>query len=291
MTTRTSPSRGRRSPEVTGFYHPDTGSIQYVAADPATGQAALIDVVADYDPAAAAVSYAAAEAILAHVEAKGLRVEWILDTHPHADHLIRGALAAREARRAHGNRREGARDRHALARPLQPAGRLRPQRRFRPPLRGRRPGLAGRAGRARHALAGPYAGIGHLSRRGRRGLRPRHVHATRRRDGADRLPRRFGSGSLGQPPGDPCPSRCDPALRRTRLRHAVTRRPGLGVDGSGAAGAERPYRWRHRARGLPSACAKHATQRCPCRSGCSPRFKSTFAAAACPNRKATGTAT
>ena len=49
MFTRTSPSTGTGSPEVTGFYDSDTGSIMYVAADPATKKAALIDVVLDFD--------------------------------------------------------------------------------------------------------------------------------------------------------------------------------------------------------------------------------------------------
>lgn len=84
----TSPSRGPASPVVTGFHEPESGSVQYVAADPATGQAALIDVVLDFDPAAAAASTRSAEAVLDFVAAEGLSVAWILDTHPHADHLM-----------------------------------------------------------------------------------------------------------------------------------------------------------------------------------------------------------
>src|SRR6056297_2039048 len=51
MFTRQSPSTGTTSPDVTGFYDRDTGSVMYVAADPNTKQAALIDVVMDFDPA------------------------------------------------------------------------------------------------------------------------------------------------------------------------------------------------------------------------------------------------
>ena len=47
---RHSPSRGPGSPDVWGIYEPDTGSIQYVCADPATRKAALIDVVWNFDP-------------------------------------------------------------------------------------------------------------------------------------------------------------------------------------------------------------------------------------------------
>jgi glyoxylase-like metal-dependent hydrolase (beta-lactamase superfamily II) len=88
MFTRTSASTGPGSPEVTGFYDPDTGSVMYVAADPATGKAALIDVVLDFDPAHGRTRTDSAEAVLAFVRDKGLSVEWVLDTHPHADHMM-----------------------------------------------------------------------------------------------------------------------------------------------------------------------------------------------------------
>jgi glyoxylase-like metal-dependent hydrolase (beta-lactamase superfamily II) len=88
---RRSASQGEDSPEVVGFYEPDTGSIQYVVSDPATRQAALIDVVWNFDLRPARTSTAAADAILAHVAAEGLEVAWILDTHPHADHLMAAA--------------------------------------------------------------------------------------------------------------------------------------------------------------------------------------------------------
>lgn len=92
MTTlRKSPSTGPGSPDVWGLYEPDTGSIQYVCADPATKKAALIDVVLNFDPAHARTSTESADAVLALVEREGLEVEWVLDTHPHADHLMASA--------------------------------------------------------------------------------------------------------------------------------------------------------------------------------------------------------
>ncbi|MBB4002212.1 MAG: MBL fold metallo-hydrolase [Aurantimonas endophytica] len=91
MLTRHSPSRGRGSPDIWGFYEEDTGSIQYVCADPATRKAALIDIVLNFNPAEARVSTESADEILAHVEQQGLTVEWILDTHPHADHMMAAA--------------------------------------------------------------------------------------------------------------------------------------------------------------------------------------------------------
>lgn len=87
----TSQSSGPDSPEVTGFYEPDTGSIQYVAADPETKRAALIDVVWNFDPESARTDTKSADEILTFVAEQGLTVEWILDTHPHADHFMAGA--------------------------------------------------------------------------------------------------------------------------------------------------------------------------------------------------------
>lgn len=89
MTTiRTSPSRGPGSAIVTGFYDEPTGSIQYVVSDPATKKAALVDVVMGFDNTSASLDPSGAQEILDHVEREGLEVQWILDTHPHADHLM-----------------------------------------------------------------------------------------------------------------------------------------------------------------------------------------------------------
>src|SRR5687768_16833748 len=74
-------------PDVTGFYDPRTFSIQYVVADPATNACAIIDPVLDFDEKSGTVATANADRLLAFVEDKGLSVEWILDTHPHADHF------------------------------------------------------------------------------------------------------------------------------------------------------------------------------------------------------------
>ncbi|ECI7685776.1 MBL fold metallo-hydrolase, partial [Salmonella enterica subsp. enterica] len=73
--------------EVTAFYEPRTFSLQYVVADPATRRCAIIDPVLDYDEKSGSTATRSADAILAHVRKAGLTVEWILDTHPHADHF------------------------------------------------------------------------------------------------------------------------------------------------------------------------------------------------------------
>jgi glyoxylase-like metal-dependent hydrolase (beta-lactamase superfamily II) len=88
LTQRTSVSCGPNSPEVTGFYEPDTGSIQYVVRDPATKKAAIIDAVLNFDPRNARTSTHSADNILQDVNERGLSVEWILNTHPHADHFM-----------------------------------------------------------------------------------------------------------------------------------------------------------------------------------------------------------
>ena len=74
-------------PEVTGFYHEDTFSIAYVAADPATGHAVIIDPVLDFDERAARISTGFADRMLDFVGDRGLSIDWIFDTHPHADHF------------------------------------------------------------------------------------------------------------------------------------------------------------------------------------------------------------
>ena len=75
------------NPAVTGFYHDESGSIAYVVADPATRHAAIIDPVLDFDEKAGRISTASADAILRYVQDNKLSVDWILDTHPHADHF------------------------------------------------------------------------------------------------------------------------------------------------------------------------------------------------------------
>ena len=89
---RHSPSTGAGSPDVWGIYEPDTGSIQYVCADPVTKQAALIDVVWNFDPKNYRFSTESMDQVLDLVRQNGLTVQWVLDTHPHADHVMASAL-------------------------------------------------------------------------------------------------------------------------------------------------------------------------------------------------------
>lgn len=79
--------RAARRPQVKGFFDPRTWSVQYVVSDPETSKCAIIDPVLDYDEKSGRTSTDNADRILAYVAHEGLTVEWILDTHPHADHL------------------------------------------------------------------------------------------------------------------------------------------------------------------------------------------------------------
>lgn len=88
MLKKESGSAGSASPRVIGFYEKATGSVQYVVVDEATRKCGLIDVVRGFDPASAATDTEAAAEILRFVKDEGLEVEWVLDTHPHADHFM-----------------------------------------------------------------------------------------------------------------------------------------------------------------------------------------------------------
>ncbi len=74
-------------PIVTSFFDSATNNVSHVAADPDTGKCAIIDPLLDYDPASGRTSTNSAVAIINHVRSNGLTVEWIIDTHIHADHV------------------------------------------------------------------------------------------------------------------------------------------------------------------------------------------------------------
>jgi glyoxylase-like metal-dependent hydrolase (beta-lactamase superfamily II) len=84
---RQRPSHTNVNPTVTAFYDAPTGSIQYVVTDPNTRKCVIIDPVLDFDPRSGSTRTTSADRLLTHIETHGLSLEWILDTHPHADHL------------------------------------------------------------------------------------------------------------------------------------------------------------------------------------------------------------
>ena len=78
------------NPIVKPFFHEPSNTWSYVVSDAATGVAALVDPVLDFDPKAARIATTSAQALLDHVQAAALQVAWILETHAHADHLSAG---------------------------------------------------------------------------------------------------------------------------------------------------------------------------------------------------------
>ena len=72
---------------VAGFFEKRTFSVQYVVADSETKRCAIIDPVLDLDPKSGATATHSADGLLEHIVHEGYTLEWILDTHPHADHF------------------------------------------------------------------------------------------------------------------------------------------------------------------------------------------------------------
>jgi glyoxylase-like metal-dependent hydrolase (beta-lactamase superfamily II) len=73
--------------DVTAFFDPATSTLTYLVADPASGACAVIDSVRDYDQKSGRTSTASADKVIEAIRSRGLRLEWILETHVHADHL------------------------------------------------------------------------------------------------------------------------------------------------------------------------------------------------------------
>lgn len=75
------------TPEVTAFFDAPTNTVSYVVKDPMSPACAVIDSVMDIDYAAGRISYGSADAIITFIKDHGLKLEWLIETHVHADHL------------------------------------------------------------------------------------------------------------------------------------------------------------------------------------------------------------
>src|SRR6056297_2504963 len=75
------------TPEVEAFFDPATNTISYIVKDPGSDACAIVDSVMDIDYAAGRITYAHADTMIARVQERGLSLEWIIETHVHADHL------------------------------------------------------------------------------------------------------------------------------------------------------------------------------------------------------------
>jgi glyoxylase-like metal-dependent hydrolase (beta-lactamase superfamily II) len=73
--------------QISSFFDPATFTVTHVVADAQSKRAAIIDSVLDYDPKSGCTSTATADALIAFVRAQGLSIDWLLETHAHADHL------------------------------------------------------------------------------------------------------------------------------------------------------------------------------------------------------------
>lgn len=87
-------------PEVAAFFDAPTNTISYVVKDPGSNACAVVDSVMDIDYAAGRITHDSADAIIAHIRDHGLALEWLIETHVHADHLsaapyIQGKLGGR----------------------------------------------------------------------------------------------------------------------------------------------------------------------------------------------------
>jgi len=74
-------------PDVAAFFDPATNTISYVVKDPASPACAVFDSVMDFDYASGHISYEHADAIIDYIRKRGLKLEWLIETHVHADHL------------------------------------------------------------------------------------------------------------------------------------------------------------------------------------------------------------
>ena len=74
-------------PTIKAFFDEPTNTISYLVADPATKRAAIVDPVLDYDHASGKASTKSVDVILDEAVALGLTIDWVLETHAHADHL------------------------------------------------------------------------------------------------------------------------------------------------------------------------------------------------------------
>ena len=76
-----------KRPEVTGFFDKDTNTISYVVKDPDSSACAVVDSVMDIDYAAGRIAYHSADRLIEYIRRHGLKLEWLIETHAHADHL------------------------------------------------------------------------------------------------------------------------------------------------------------------------------------------------------------
>ncbi|KAJ5669553.1 hypothetical protein N7462_010623, partial [Penicillium macrosclerotiorum] len=93
-----------KEPIIHNVFESATGTWQYVVVDPATCASVIIDPVLDYDPATQAITTHSADALLALVKEQGYRVDRILETHAHADHLTASSYLQKQFAQIQGHK-------------------------------------------------------------------------------------------------------------------------------------------------------------------------------------------
>jgi glyoxylase-like metal-dependent hydrolase (beta-lactamase superfamily II) len=99
----TSPSI-HQEPTIHPVFEPVTGTFQYIVADPHTHTAALVDPVLDYDPVTQAITTTSADILLELAKENGYKIDWILETHAHADHLTAASYLQTQLEKQQGHR-------------------------------------------------------------------------------------------------------------------------------------------------------------------------------------------
>ena len=79
-------------PDVSAHFDEATNTISYIVKDPESDHCAIVDSVMDIDYAAGRITYDHADALIAEIERRGLTLDWIIETHVHADHLSAAPL-------------------------------------------------------------------------------------------------------------------------------------------------------------------------------------------------------
>jgi len=78
---------GEVQPKVQAFFDEDSNTFSYVVTDPTSKVCAIIDSVLDFDYASGSIDFTGADKIIAYIQEHELKLEWLIETHVHADHL------------------------------------------------------------------------------------------------------------------------------------------------------------------------------------------------------------
>ncbi len=90
------PAAGQLKPEVTGFFDEATNAVCYIVKDPDSDSCAVIDSILDFDAAGGVITTSSADEVIAEINSRNLKVEWVIESHVHADHLSAAPYIAKQ---------------------------------------------------------------------------------------------------------------------------------------------------------------------------------------------------